>query len=571
VQTLKQEGERFTLDGTVRSTRGSPPWLASILSLDGAIALAIFVAALIFNLHLIASTSLYFDEAMSVETARQSPGVLASYLWGNQNEMILYYVLLSAWLHLLNALGIVASEFLVRLPSIMFAALAVVVIYFLGLRFWGRAAGLIAAMLYMLSTLQLFHAQKARAYPLQLLLLAVSWYALLLILSGRDTRRRVWAVYVGATVLALYAQPYSALVLAAQVVAFAWYAMARGPKGNSARAALRSAIVALCAVVVLALPLAADFALHGQPNQFVPIAQLGDIPWFFIRSQLAVPSRQYAYIFAIEQGILVALAISASALWSFPRTSKLLRPIQLSHGVRPLMASVAYLPPGVAALAAWLLVPIAIAFLATQPYLNLHLFYWRYLVVVLPPLCLMVGIGASFIRVSLARGVLIQIVLGLTLLALVLPETVGYYAIAEVSDFRSPAAWLNAHYRAGDGIICFPSRQCSVPLEYYLSTYPGPAQLTSSSPGAWLWASQVQVSADPARVESFSGRTPRVFFVDATFGLSAAQLAQWQQERRWLDSHERLVAACTALTVTVRLYEAHPPVPGQADAPAPPC
>ena len=322
---------------------------------------------------------------------------------------------------------------------------------------------------------------------------------------------------------------------------------------------------------MLALPLTADYALHGQPNQFVPIAQLGDIPWFFIRSQLAVPSRQYAYMFAIELGILVALAISASALWNFPRTSKLLRPVQLSHGTRPVVASVAYMPPGVAALVAWLLVPIAIAFLATQPYLNLHLFYWRYLVVVLPPLCLMVGIGASIIRVSVARGVLIQIVVGLALLALVLPETVGYYAIAEVSDFSSPAAWLNAHYRAEDGIICFPSRQCSVPLEYYLSTYSGPAQLNASSPGAWLWASQVQVSADPAHVIAFSVRTPRVFFIDATFGMSAAQLVQWQQERSWLDSHERLVAACTALTVTVRLYSADPPVPEQANALAPPC
>ena len=206
-------------------------WLASVLSLDGAIALVIFIAALVFNLHLVASTSLYFDESMSVETARQSPAVLASYLWGNQNEMILYYVLLSVWLHLLDALGIVASEFVVRLPSIVFAALAVVAVYLLGLRFFGRAAGLIAAMIYMLSTLQLFHAQKARAYPLQLLLLTISWYALFLIISGRDSRRRVWAVYVGAVVLSLYAQPYSALVLASQIVAFVWYAMARGPKG----------------------------------------------------------------------------------------------------------------------------------------------------------------------------------------------------------------------------------------------------------------------------------------------------------------------------------------------------
>jgi uncharacterized membrane protein len=544
--------------------------LASVLSLDGAISLVIFVAALIFDLHLVASTSLYFDEAMSVETARQSSGVLANYLWGNQNQMILYYIILSVWVHLLQTLGIVASELLVRLPSSVFAALAVVAVYHLGLRFWGRSAGLIAAALYMLSTLQLFHAQKARAYPLQLLLLVVSWYALLLIFSGRDTRRRVWMVYVSTTVLALYAQPYSALVLAAQVVAFAWYVGARGPKGVPARAALRSAIVALGAVVVLALPLGVDFMLHGQPNDFVSVANLGDIPWFFIRSQLAAPSRQYTYVVAWILGAFAILAVASSALWSLPRASAWMIRVREARDT-PAVVTVAYLPPGAAALVTWLLIPMALAFLATQPYLNLHLFYWRYLVVVIPPLCLLVGVGASSIRMSLAKGALIQIVLGLYLVALMLPEAVGYYAVAQVSDFRTPAAWLNAHYRAEDGIVCLPSRQCSVPLEYYLSTSPGPAQLTSSSPGAWLWGPQVQVRADPASVEAYSARQPRVFLIAASFGMSAAQQMQWQQARAWLDSHEELVAACSAQTVTVRLYSQGNPLQGQADAPAPPC
>ena len=61
-------------------------WLTSVLTLDGGITLVLFIAALVFNLHLVASTSLYFDEAMSVETARQSPAVLASYLWATRTR-----------------------------------------------------------------------------------------------------------------------------------------------------------------------------------------------------------------------------------------------------------------------------------------------------------------------------------------------------------------------------------------------------------------------------------------------------------------------------------------------------
>ena len=542
-------------------------WLAPALSLDGAISLVVFVGALALNLHLLATTSLYFDEAMSIETARQSPSVLAAYLWGYQNQMILYYALLSVWLHLLSALGITATEFLVRLPSVVFAALATVVVYLFGRRFWNRAAGLTAAALCMLSTLQLYHAQKARAYPLQLLLLSVSWYALFLVISGQDRRRRVWLVYVGAAVLAAYAQPYSALVVAAQVATFILYATIPGPWQVSTRAALRSAIVALGAVVALVLPLGADFALHGQPNQFVPIAHLKDLFGLFTRIQLGAPSHHYASYVAAALGALVALGVGASVLWRLERTSAWLRQSKGSTGLRALAASMlAYLPPGAAALVVWLLTPMLLAFVVTQSYLNLHLFYWRYLVVVIPPLCLLVGVGVSAIRSSVLQGVLVVV-----LVAMMVPETLGYYATAQISDFRTPAAWINAHYHAGDGIACVPGRQCSVPLEYYFTTDSGPAHLTATSPGAWLWVPQTQVRIDPANVEAFSAHQPRVFFVNATFGMSTTQLAQSQKERAWLDSHERLVATCTALTVTVRLYAAGPPLPGQATAPAPHC
>lgn len=614
-QPPKQEGDRLPSVGLGRGTGGVWRWVAPALSLDGAIVLAIFVIAIVLNSHLVTSMSLYFDEAMSIETARQSPDVLAGYLWGNQNQMILYYVVLSVWMHLLHAVGITESEVLLRLPSIVFAALAVVVLYLLGRRFWGRVAGLTAALLYLLSTEQIFHAQKARAYPLQLLLLMVSWYALLLILSGSDTRRRVWVTYVISTALAFYAQPYSALVVAAQVLTFTWYAATPGRKGEFARRALVPAFVAIGSVAVLVLPLAADFVLNGQPNEFVPIAHLTDIPNFFIRMQLGAPSRQYANAFAEALGVLAVLAVGVSVLWTVPETSAWLRRLQTTR--RPLpqdanrprtrvtyvppsvrgttaamayvmptqqmtyvppsaraAAMIAYVAPGATALVAWLVTPMALAFIATQPYLNLHLFYWRYLVVVIPPLCLLVGMGVSAIRFPVSHRMLAlvpQCVLVVVLVAVALPETVRYYATAEISDFRTPAAWVDAHYATGDEIVCLPGRMCSVPLEYYLTTYPGPAHLTSSSPGAWLWLSQGQVRVDPKYVEAFVAQQPRVFFVEAFFGMSAKQKDQAQQELIWLNSNERLVAACTALTVSVRLYAMGPPTLDRATAAAPPC
>jgi hypothetical protein len=46
------------------------------------------------------------------------------------------------------------------------------------------------------------------------------------------------------------------------------------------------------------------------------------------------------------------------------------------------------------ALVSWLIVPMALSYAATQPFLNLHLFS-DYLVVVVPPVCLLAGLGIA--------------------------------------------------------------------------------------------------------------------------------------------------------------------------------
>ena len=55
------------------------------------------------------------------------------------------------------------------------------------------------------------------------------------------------------------------------------------------------------------------------------------------------------------------------------------------------------------ALGAWVCVPVALSYAASQPRLNLHLFSWGYLIVVVPALCLLAGISIAAIRRPLAR------------------------------------------------------------------------------------------------------------------------------------------------------------------------
>ena len=65
------------------------------------------------------------------------------------------------------------------------------VVYLLGRRLFGRTGGLVAGGVYLTNFLQIIMAQMARAYTLQLLLLAIAWYALFAGLQ-EGTRRRWW-------------------------------------------------------------------------------------------------------------------------------------------------------------------------------------------------------------------------------------------------------------------------------------------------------------------------------------------------------------------------------------------
>ena len=69
----------------------SSTWLLSIL---------VGVIALGFNLYRLGSPSIWFDEAFSVELARQPLPLLWHIIWGPEPNMELYYLFLHFWLGL---------------------------------------------------------------------------------------------------------------------------------------------------------------------------------------------------------------------------------------------------------------------------------------------------------------------------------------------------------------------------------------------------------------------------------------------------------------------------------------
>src|SRR2546421_3581680 len=187
--------------------------LAAWISSNWVLSPFLFTIALGFNLYRLGSPSIWYDEAFSVELARQPLPLLWHIIWGPEPNMELYYLFLHFWLGFTGFLGLHPTEFVVRFPSAVFAALSSVMVFLLSRRFLGITAGIVSVGLYLLNYLQLLYAQQTRSYSLQLLLICIAWYAFLAALMEEGRQRRWWTCFIAATTLAVYAQLFSLFIL----------------------------------------------------------------------------------------------------------------------------------------------------------------------------------------------------------------------------------------------------------------------------------------------------------------------------------------------------------------------
>jgi 4-amino-4-deoxy-L-arabinose transferase-like glycosyltransferase len=421
-----------------------------------------------------------------------------------------------------------------RFPSAVFAVASSVVVYMIGRRLFSRTAGVVASGLYTVNFLQLILAQNARAYTLELLLLGLSWLSLFIALEGN--RKRWWVAYVVATTLAIYAALFAGLVILSQVAALAALLASRGPWQARVRRSIRPIVASLAASFVLILPAGVDAYLHGGQNWVAP-ANLHDVRAFLHFA--AGDSRPYEYV--MLAGVVIAVFMAGLAL--FPRFARFTRTTRNDFGAA-------------IALVAWFAMPIVIAFVLTQPQLNLHLFFPRYLVVVVPPMCLLAGLAVSALPLRLA-----QLGAVAALVAVAWHPMTFYYQLAQVQDFHTPVAWIQDRYQLGDGVVCEPLIACAVPMGYYFNAYPGRARLDADSPGQFDWATNSSTPISDESIDQYSVQHRRIFYVYAPLGPGDPATGDAARTQATLASHgykvvDRIKAHATGADTTVVLFEA---------------
>jgi len=352
------------------------------------------------SIYRLGATSLWRDEVSSIVFAKASLSDLLTVVGRERSEvglanMATYYTILHFWL----AVG--ETEARIRFLSVIFGVAATVPIFFVARRIAGSSAAVLAAFVYASSSFVVQWNQEVRGYSLTMLVSAV---LLWLVIHATDHQRaRTWLAYGIIGALGLYVHFFVGLTMASHA---AWVAVSgRWPKGWGF-----PAVVVPVVLASIPVPLAA-LATTTAVQWIDPITLSG--AWGTIWRLAGSPILLWATV------ALTAVALVAH--WRGPQRSLVL------------LALVSVLLPiaGAAAVSLW------------KP-----LFLSRYLLVVIPPMAILAGVGLAAIRPTPLKAVAV-VAMG----ALLIADLPSAYRDRHQEDWRGAARFLSRQHQPGDRIV----------------------------------------------------------------------------------------------------------------------
>jgi uncharacterized membrane protein len=511
----------------------------------------VFVTALCFNFYRLGIPSVWYDEAFSVELARQPLPLLWHIIFGPEPNMELYYLFLHYWLIFTSLLGFHATEFVVRFPSAIFAACSTLVVFAIGQRFLGTLTGTLGSALYLLNGLQLTYAQQTRSYAMQLLLICIAYYAFFTILAGKKQTQGWWVIYVVTWALAVYTHLFSLLILLSQFIAISGILILPNQWRDWARKQFIRLLISFVSIFILIIPMLIE-SLHGSKTGWLPIPHFHDIYHLF--DTISNYNEEYLYIsmtFCFISLLTSFIVYFTKFISNSQNSDFMILPLGETMTASP------HFVPVIWSLFYWLVIPIVVSYVVSHG--SLRLFSSRYLVTIVPALFLLVASGVMTLRLRILQGLCILLLLVLAFLSVPL-----YYQSAQVEDWNSATHWLLEHYQSGDGLVCYDnelSQGCQIAVEYYLDAYPNGAHFTKDSPGAFSWENYGPVDAktgfnaalDPMALSLYAQKHTRFFYIVGRVPTIEAA-AHVKSTEQWLNGHYQFIDQIVTPTVTIRLY-----------------
>jgi mannosyltransferase len=444
--------------------RSSPPawrygFLRATLLSRGTLFLLVALAAGLSSFR-IAGKGLWHDEAFTLAVASSDGETFWGSVAGGESFAGLYYLIV----RLLPPLW--ENEASLRAPSVVFAVLAAITLYFLARRLFGVWVGVVSVLLLSVDFFFIRYAQEARAYALALWFIILAAFTLVGAVE-RPTWTR-WLGYGVVSALAVYAHFFAALVLVGHLVSLSLHRRL---------VPWKKVAVATGSCLVLVLPLAAVLLstnAGGRPK----LAQ----------TSMSDLLRDLAGIAPTRSGVLQALifvlcGVGVVVIYLRQRRQNG-EPAHLWHYTL---------------LLCWLLIPIALGAVIS---LMWPIFVTRYFIVCLPALVMLIAVGLAVVR-PVARVAVLLVVL------LLAAQGLGiYYAQdhKEGENWRGLVQHVAEEAQRGDRVL-FLSRFGRRPFEYYLERHPGLASSLTPEYPSMPWGeyppvvaeAQVGATSTPAR------------------------------------------------------------------------
>jgi uncharacterized membrane protein len=379
------------------------------------------------------STSIWFDEGVSVRDVSGSFGQMLHKVINHEASPPFYFICLWLWRHVF---GSTALD--LRSLSAVAGTLTIALAFYVASRRIGPRAGLILAVCVAVSPALVYASAEMRMYGVLVLITGIGFEAFLRVSESPNPRNlSVWAA---ASVLAVWTQYYAVLAVApeaALLIAVAW--RARPPS--------RGIPLAVGGVTLAGVPL-----LYLLPYQARHAFAYGSLLLSSRWQKTSLNIHTYPALSGVAQAIVVGQGGPATALLSF--LVFLIVAVALGHLIWRKKISRRHF-----VWAVWLLTPAA---LTVVTLVDLHvLVNGRYLL----PLWLPVGLGASYALAYAGRlgvglaGLLVCVWLVVVVVSAVVPR------FATVDDTRGAAQSLGVAAR--DRLIAISQPWDVLPFEEY--------------------------------------------------------------------------------------------------------
>jgi 4-amino-4-deoxy-L-arabinose transferase-like glycosyltransferase len=383
----------------------------------GWILAAIVLAGVALRFAALGHQSFFYDEAVSARLAQEP---LVDLLLGRARDRgnpPLHLVLLHLWMSVFGS-----GDGAVRAFSAAVGSAAIPLVHSVARRLAGPRVALAAAALFAISPFHVYFAQEARTFALATLLALIStWFLLRAVDDPGD--RGAWVGFGAMAFLLMYAHYFDAFFVLSQV---AWLLVTRWRERRVLARAAAALVAAGAVYAVVWLPV-----LWAQATMKGNLARGADSWYLHLASTPLVFAvgttllwKDTVTVLRVAAAALAVVAFGGAALaglWALRRDRDAL-----------------------AALLAWLLVPLGLAVLVSVAVAPL--FQVRYAAYAAPAYAILAGAGLFHLSPRL-RAAAAAAIVAMSALSLA-----SYYGTLVKHDWRAVAAWLTPRLQPGDAV-----------------------------------------------------------------------------------------------------------------------